>query len=115
MVRRQVQVLVHCNGQRHRYPTHATRSVPTSSPAPLLRTDAHVPDGDAPADRTFRIRLANRLTELRLAIDLGEIRTRAAFMAALERDGTFMADDPRVLKACSDARLAAWLTGPDVP
>jgi hypothetical protein len=74
-----------------------------------------VPDGDAPADRTFRIRLANRLTELRLAIDLGEIRTRAAFKAALERDGTFTTDDPRVRKACGDAGLAAWLTSPGVP
>jgi hypothetical protein len=74
-----------------------------------------VPDGDAPADRTLRIRLANRLTELRLAIDLGEIRTRAAFKAALERDGTFTADDPRVRKACSDAGLKAWLTEHGVP
>ena len=74
-----------------------------------------MPDGDTPADRTFRIRLANRLTELRLAIDLGEIRTRAAFKAALERDGTFTADDPRVMQACSDASLAPWLAGPRVP
>jgi hypothetical protein len=74
-----------------------------------------VPDGDAPADRTFRIRLANRLTELRLAIDLGEIRTRAAFKAALERDGSFTAGDPRVLKACREAGLTAWLRGPGFP
>jgi hypothetical protein len=69
-----------------------------------------VPDGDAPADRAFRIRLANRLTELRLAVDLGEISTRAAFQAVLERDGTFSADDPRVRKACASAGLGSWLT-----
>jgi len=74
-----------------------------------------VPDGDTPADRTFRIRLANRLTELRLAIDLGEIRTRAAFKAALERDGNFTAGDPRVMQACKDASLAPWLAGPGAP
>lgn len=69
-----------------------------------------MPDGDAPADHTFRIRLANRLTELRLAVDLGEITTRAAFRAMLERDGAFSADDPRVRQACASAGLGSWLT-----
>jgi hypothetical protein len=68
-----------------------------------------VPDGDAPADRDFRIRLANRLTELRLAVDLGEITTPAAFRAMLERGGTFSADDPRVRTACASAGLSSWL------
>jgi hypothetical protein len=68
-----------------------------------------VPDGDAAADRAFRIRLANRLTELRLAVDLGEVQTRAAFRAMLERDGAFSADDPRVRDGCASAGLGSWL------
>jgi hypothetical protein len=60
----------------------------------------------------FRARLANRITELRLAIDLGEIRTAAAFKAALERDGLFVLDDPRVIEACRLAGLSARLLGP---
>jgi hypothetical protein len=64
---------------------------------------------EAPVDRAFRIRLANRLTELRLGIDLGEIRTRAAFENALERDGGLTVDDSRVRNACAVAGLSAWL------
>lgn len=69
-----------------------------------------MPDGDAAADRAFRIRLANRLTELRLAVDLGEIETRAAFRAILERDGAFSTDDPRVRAGCISAGLGSWLS-----
>ncbi|MGH7497750.1 MAG: hypothetical protein ACREL3_02745 [Gemmatimonadales bacterium] len=63
-------------------------------------------------DDAFRTRLTNRLTELRLAIDLGELRTLTAFRAALERDGLFRADDPRVLDACGRIGLSWWLIGP---
>lgn len=68
-----------------------------------------MPDKDKPADRAFRTRLATRLTELRLSIDLGEITTPAAFRAALERDGAFKGDDPRVRRACTAAGLDSWL------
>jgi hypothetical protein len=68
-----------------------------------------LPHSEAPADRAFRIRVANRLTELRLGIDLGEIRTRAAFESALERGGGLSLDDPRVRNACAVAELSAWL------
>jgi hypothetical protein len=69
-----------------------------------------LPPSEAPADRAFRIRLANRLTELRLGIDLGEIRTRASFENALERDGALAVADPRVRNACAVAGLGAWLS-----
>lgn len=72
--------------------------------------DIHLPDSDAPADRAYRIRLANRLTELRLGIDLGEIRTPIDFENELERDGGFTAHDPRVRNACAVAGLGGWLT-----
>ena len=67
------------------------------------------PTGDSAG---FRARLANRITELRLAIDLGELRTAAAFKAALERDELFVVDDPRVIEACRRAGLSARLLGP---
>jgi hypothetical protein len=47
---------------------------------------------------------------LRLGIDLGEIRTRASFENALERDGGLTVDDPRVRNACAIAGLSAWLS-----
>jgi hypothetical protein len=72
--------------------------------------DTNLPHNDAPADRDFRIRLASRLTELRLGIDLGEIRTCAAFEKALERDGGFTVADPRVRNACTAADLSTWLS-----
>lgn len=68
-----------------------------------------MPEPDLPAARAFRTRLANRLTELRLAVDLGEIASPAAFRVALERDRAFSADDPRVRRACLAAGLGAWL------
>jgi hypothetical protein len=72
--------------------------------------DTSLPHSEASAARAFRIRLASRLTELRLGIDLGEIKTRAAFECALERDGTLTIDDPRVRNACVVAGLSAWLS-----
>lgn len=69
-----------------------------------------MPDGEAQADRAFRRRLANRLTELRLAVDLGEITTREAFQAMLERDREFTVGDPRVREACVAADLGDWIT-----
>lgn len=66
-------------------------------------------EGEAPAERDFRRRLADRLTALRLRIDLGEIRTLAAFRSALEDEGGFEVDDPRVHRACAAAGLDAWL------
>jgi len=68
-----------------------------------------LPDSEPPADHAFRIRLANRLTELRLGIDLGEITSRSAFERALERDGGFTIDDQRVRNACAAAGLSGWL------
>jgi hypothetical protein len=65
-------------------------------------------DSEAPADRAFRMRLVDRLTALHLRIDLGEIRTAAAFEHELERGG-FSVDDPRVRNACTAAGLGAWL------
>ena len=77
------------------------------SPSPAGNT--FLPDNDAPADRAFRIRLANRLTELRLGIDLGEITNRSAFERALERGGGFTIEDRRVRNACAAAGLSSWL------
>lgn len=69
-----------------------------------------MPDSGPPPDRAFRSRLADRLAELRLAIDLGEIESAADFRAALERGGSFTADDQRVRDACFFAGLGAWLS-----
>ncbi len=68
-----------------------------------------MPQGDTPADRAYRRRLADRLTELRLAVDLGDIEGPAAFRTALERDGIFTIDDPRVKGAGLSAGLGPWL------
>ena len=46
------------------------------------------------------------------AIDLGEIRSPAAFRARLERDGAFAGDDPWVRSSCASAGLAWWLLSP---
>lgn len=80
-------------------------------PAQLLSSakDIHLTDSDAPADRAYRIRLASRLTELRLGIDLGEIKTPMDFASELARDGGFTTDDPRVRNACAVAGLGGWL------
>lgn len=66
-------------------------------------------DSDTPGDHAFQTRLADRLTELRLGIDLGEITSPAAFVSRLQRDGGFTADDPRVRAACALAGLTPWL------
>jgi hypothetical protein len=61
------------------------------------------------ADPVFRNRLASLLTRLSLAIDLGEITDPAGFQVALEGDGTFKIEDPRVRSGCWSAGLGAWL------
>lgn len=66
-------------------------------------------DGEAAAERAFQRRLADRLTVLKLRIDLGEIKTAAAFRHELERDGYFRLDDLRVRRACLAAGLEAWI------
>jgi hypothetical protein len=81
-----------------------------SVPVALIRQGHYLPHNDAPVDRAFRVRLAARLTELRLGIDLGEITSRSAFESALERDGAFRIDDQRVRNACAAAGLSAWLS-----
>jgi hypothetical protein len=68
-----------------------------------------LPDPDSSTDSAFLARLATRVTELRLAIDLGEITTPADFKAALERGGAFTLDDVRVWHACAAASLGRWL------
>ncbi len=68
--------------------------------------------GGGGANDNFYLQMANRFTELRLAIDLGELRTAAAFRTALQRDGRFQTDDPRVVEACRKAGLGHWLIGP---
>lgn len=70
-------------------------------------------DREGPAKRDFRMRLADRLTVVRLRIDLGDIRTAVQFKRELERDGYFTLDDPRVRNACAAAGLAAWVDRAD--
>lgn len=60
----------------------------------------------------FATQLVDRLTELRLAVDLGEITTSDGFRAVLERGGVFEAGDPRVHRACTAAGLERWLGPP---
>jgi hypothetical protein len=66
-------------------------------------------DPDLPPDRAFSRRLNDRLTDLRLRADLGELASPAAFRAALERDGRFRLDDPRVRAACVNAGFGEWI------
>jgi hypothetical protein len=68
-----------------------------------------VNDHDPSVDQAFRIRLANLLTRLCLAVDLGEITTPAGFQLAVERDGAFRLEDPRVRNGCVSAGLGSWL------
>ena len=68
-----------------------------------------MPEPDSSEDQVFLLRLGDRLTALRLAIDLGEITTSAAFQAALEAGGTFRLNDPRVRQACAAVGLESWL------
>ena len=68
-----------------------------------------MPFGSGGEDTDFQVKLANRLAELRLQVDLGDLHTPAAFRAALERCGRFLATDPRVREACTRAGLARWL------
>ena len=65
-----------------------------------------MPDPDPNA---FARRLQDRLTDLRLQVDLRDVTTATAFRLALERDGAFSLDDPRVREACVQAGLGWWL------
>jgi hypothetical protein len=69
-----------------------------------------MPDPDPAADAKFAAKLRNRLTELRLRLDLGELESPAAFREALEAGGAFRLTDPRVLEACRNAGFARWLS-----
>jgi hypothetical protein len=67
-------------------------------------------DTDPAPDAMFAAKLRNRLADLRLRLDLGEIKSSAAFREALEAGGAFRLADPRVREACRNAGLARWLT-----
>jgi hypothetical protein len=67
-------------------------------------------DPDPTPDATFEAKLRDRLADLRLRADLGELGTPAAFREALEAGGTFLLADPRVREGCRKAGLARWLT-----
>jgi hypothetical protein len=67
-------------------------------------------DTDPAPDAIFAAKLRDRLADLRLRSDLGEIESPAAFREALEAGGTFLLADPRVREACRSAGLARWLT-----
>jgi hypothetical protein len=69
-----------------------------------------MPDNDPAPDAIFAAKLRDRLADLRLRVDLGEIESPAAFREALEAGGTFLLADPRVREACRSAGLARWLT-----
>jgi hypothetical protein len=56
----------------------------------------------------FARALQDRLTDIRLRTDLGEIVTAAQFRAALEHDGRFKLSDPRVRSACVRAGFGGW-------
>ncbi|MGH7508935.1 MAG: hypothetical protein ACREMZ_05650 [Gemmatimonadales bacterium] len=68
-----------------------------------------MPPSSQGQDEQFAATLASHLTNLRLRVDLGELRTPAAFRAALEHGGHFLATDPRVREACRLAGLGRWL------
>jgi hypothetical protein len=67
-------------------------------------------DTDPAPDAMFEAKLRDRLADLRLRVDLGELGTAAAFREALEAGGTFLLADPRVREACRKAGLARWHT-----
>jgi hypothetical protein len=67
-------------------------------------------DTDPAPDASFEAKLRDRLADLRLRVDLGELGNAAAFREALEAGGTFRLADPRVREACRKAGLAGWLT-----
>jgi hypothetical protein len=53
----------------------------------------------------FAAKLRDRLADLRLRVDLGELGSPAAFREALEAGGMFRVDHPRVREACRRAGL----------
>lgn len=59
-------------------------------------------------DFEFERGLNERLADLRMRVDLGEVPGRAAFRAALEHDGRFRLDDPRVWEAVMHTGLGPW-------
>ena len=63
---------------------------------------------DPSPEGAFVRELRGHLADLRLRVDLGEITSAAAFRAALEQDGRFRLDDPRVQRACMLAGLTVW-------
>lgn len=67
-------------------------------------------ESDSASGGVFAAKLRDRLTDLRLRVDLGEIAGPAAFREALGAGGTFRLEDPRVREACVRAGLAAWIT-----
>jgi hypothetical protein len=67
-------------------------------------------DADPAPDAMFEAKLRDRLADLRLRVDLGELKSPAAFREALEAGGTFLLADPRVRQACRSAGFARWLT-----
>ena len=60
-------------------------------------------------DAEFIRRLGTRVTQLRLRVDLGELRSPAAFREALLEGGEFTLDDTRVQQACWSVGLGHWL------
>jgi hypothetical protein len=67
-------------------------------------------DRDRPPPGDFAGKLNDRLTDLRLRVDLGEITTAAAFRHALEAGNMFRLADPRVREACVSAGFGRWIT-----
>jgi hypothetical protein len=57
----------------------------------------------------FARELMDRLADIRLRVDLGEISTASAFRAALEHGGRYALDDPRVRTACVKAGFGGWI------
>jgi hypothetical protein len=68
-----------------------------------------MPRTDPPPEDAFSREFRDHLADIRLRIDLLEIVSTAAFRAAVEQNGKFRLDDPRVRRACLDAGLARWL------
>jgi hypothetical protein len=66
-------------------------------------------DSNPAPERGFQRRLNERLADLRLRADLGELAGAAAFRSALEQDGRFRLDDPRVREAALRAGFGRWI------
>ena len=66
-------------------------------------------DRDRALERAFLRQLNDRLTDLRLRADLRELASADTFRTALEHDGRFRLDDPRVRATCLDAGFGEWI------